>query len=186
MEEQLWHKQGYFWIKVCSWGMKRWNMTINPPGDLLYDTLRKIIEDNDKSDWAHHSFWGCYQLLKNGKRWPDEMEQYITRTQKWRSWPIIRLMYFEEKGDYRTQTSITFDPWVMLYACAIHLEVQDFVMLSKPQWWLYRPTRWSWIRKLKGKRNLYEFWKWIMLAPTKQYVIDLHRFKEQALKQIKK
>ena len=181
-EEPIWYRDGYFWRKKSEpWEIERWEFQVDSLGDIIHHTLRKIIEDNDKSNWAIDAWFECAILLFDDKRWPDRMEAYIPRTQKWRSWPIIRLMYFEGKGDYRTQTSITFDPWVLLYACAIHLG-RDLMYLPKPQWWLYRPTRFSWIRKLKGKPNLYRFWKWISPTSKKQYVIDLNKFMEQALK----
>ena len=41
-------------------------------GDLIYNNLRKIIETEDKSNWAYKVFDQCTVLLINGKRWPDE------------------------------------------------------------------------------------------------------------------
>lgn len=177
------YRDGYYWRKKSEpWEIEFWGFQVDSLGDIIYETCRKIIEDEDQTPWAIISFALCEDLLRNGKRWPDRMEEEVPRKQKWRSWPIIRLIYFGHRpGDYRTQQSITRDPWTLLYACAVHLGM-DPKELPRPQWWIYRPTFGSWIRKLKGKWNLYEFWRDLMPPSKQQYVIDLQRFKEGALK----
>jgi len=148
------YKDGYFWRKKSEpWELEYWGFQVDSLGDIIYVTLRKIIEDGDKSEWARISFINCKMRLQYGKRWPTRMERKVPRTQKWRSWPIIRLIYFGHRpGDYRTQTSMTRDPWTLLYACAVHLGI-DLTTLPMPQWWLYRPGVWKWHRRLINDKS---------------------------------
>jgi len=110
-------------------------------GDLLFNNLVKIIKDNDKSMWAQKVFDKSVVLLIQGKRWPDKMNPPKTKGKK----------------NYRSQYSMTRDPWVMFYAACIHFEKREFISL-KPQWWLYRPELWSLRKALLGKKNSYKFW----------------------------
>ncbi len=133
------HKEGDFYRSVGKW----WEFHIYgffPAGlgDLIYNTLRMIIETNDKSPWAYKSFAICSELLSHGKRWPDELSP-----------PNII-----DPVPYRSQFDMTRDPWIALYACAIHLDRKQFIE-QKPPKDLYNPKVWQWRRALLGKRNIY-------------------------------
>ena len=134
-------------------------------GDLIYNTLRKIIETNDKSEWAYKAFEACSELLIQGKRWPDYMNQQDV----------------EGKEKFRSQMSMTRDPWIAFYACAIHLDRKQFIEL-KPQWWLYSPKTWAWRRALLGKCNLYRFWRFFSYT-RKEFVKALSVLRWNAYKQ---
>ena len=137
-------------------------------GDLIYNTLRKIIETNDKSPWAYTAFSNCSELLYQGKRWPD----------------CVNPLVIEGKEPYRSQYSMTRDPWVTLYACAVHLNRKQYIQYAKPPLKLYSPEVWAWRRALLGKRNLYRLWRWMSPA-RKDYVKVLDNLMWNAYKQNK-
>ena len=58
---------------------------------------------------------------------------------------------------FRSQNSITRDPWTLFYAACIHLDRREYIVM-KPQWFIYRPSLWSLRRALLGKPNLYKMW----------------------------
>jgi len=131
--------------------------------DLIYNTLRVILETNDTSEWADNSFIECFKLLSQNKRWPDRMNQ-----------PAV-----EGKKPYRSQYSMTRDPFVLFYACAVHLNRKTFIK-TKPPWWLYRPELWALRRALLGKRNLFRLWHWLTPA-SQDYVKELDRIMLETL-----
>ena len=126
-------------------------------GDLIYNTLRVILETNDMSEWAQDSLLKCVLLLHSRKRWPDRMN------------PIQP----KDKKPYRSQYSMTRDPWVTLYACAVFLDKKEYIEM-KPPWYLYRPELWSLRRVLLGKWSLFKLWHW-MTPASKNYVKALDR-----------
>lgn len=145
-------------------------------GDIIYNTLRKIIEDNDTGTWANLAYEKCKRLLRKNKRWPDYMSVAIVyqghsfaccRLHQWITKQLKKLGLVKYEK-YRSQTSMTRDPWVMFYCCAIHLHNRCDISF-KPPWWLYRPELWSWRRKMLGKWNMYKLW--YKLTPArKDYV----------------
>ena len=161
-------KEGYFYVREY----ESWMKPGEQYGDVIYDTLRKIIETKDKSDWAKISFSICRNLLWEGKRWPLYMEEEIGERKEI---PILKRFIVNNKRQVRSQLSITRDPFIALYACAVHLEIRLEIMPKIP-FWLYSPTTWSWIRALKGKRSLYK--------PPKKFVRDLRTLREQSYDKI--
>ncbi len=154
------HKEHlYYRDEIKPWQRDVWGFHVRGLGDLWYNTLRIIIEKIDKSDWAYRAFDHTLEHMIQGKRWPDKLQEgktdHIANNRLQRIW--TRLLYnmnLRATKMYREQQSMTRDPWIMLYACAIHLG-RDPRTLPYPQWWLYRPRVWAWIRALKGKRNCY-------------------------------
>lgn len=129
-------------------------------GDLIYNNLRRIIEDKDTSKWAENVFNKALVLLIQGKRWPDELDPEKVKGKK----------------RYRSQKSMTRDPWVMFYAACIHFNKREFISL-KPQWRLYRPELWALRKALLGEKNSYLFWRSInSIFPKKDYVEVLDEY----------
>jgi hypothetical protein len=157
--------------------------------DLIYNNLRKIIETDDKSEWAYEVFDRCVLLLIEGKRWPDEIqeeyEEFISKNKahhifnKW-----LKKLGKVELRKYRPHKSITRDPWVMFYAACIHLDKRVFIHL-KPQSQLYRPNLWALRKALIGEKNYYVFWRAINVAlhampmskPRKDFVQILEQYR---------
>lgn len=157
------YKDGLFYrSKSPQWEIDLYGFAPNGLGDLIYNTLRMIIETNDKSQFALDSFILCYDILDMGKRWPDYLNP-----------PVI-----DGKKPYRSQTSMTIDPWIAFYACAVYLG-EEWLIKTKPPFKLYRPEVWAWRRALLNKRNWYPFWRF-MTPATKDYVQDLDLLMEWA------
>lgn len=178
-------KEGWFYVKNASkWDINvRWKFVRCAIADIIYDTLRKIIETNDKSPWAIIAFYYCEDLLRSGERWPDYLEKQVPYHWK-RNFPILKRFYFKNASWYRSQYSVTRDLHILLRACAVHLGLDPSIRPSLPLL-KYSPKTWSWARALNGKWSCYKFWKWL-LPPKKQFVQDLHKFRESSLKQITK
>jgi hypothetical protein len=133
-------------------------------GDLLYNTARKIIETDDKSEWAYSSLEAVFSSLNEGKRWPDSMSDKITTTN-------------------HKQTDMTQDPWILAYCCAIHLERTDLIEKYKPGIRIFNlPDKWAWRRALLGKPNLWGLYRRITPHNLMQdFVYVFYGFMERSL-----
>ena len=150
-----------------AWELRKYGFYPQGLGDLIYNTLRKILEERDKSPWAYEAYYECRELLRAGKRWPDYLvdnkgiDRLIAKN---------RLDNILNPSKYRWQKGMTRDPWVMFYCCSIHLDMPSDLEY-KPQWWLYRPKLWSFRRALIGKWNAFGFW--FDLTPAKQEFVKV-------------
>lgn len=154
-----------------------WSIGPGGNGDLLYNTARAIIEGDCTDRSAHYSIVEIFKCLSEGKRWPDDMSQYITTTN-------------------HKQTDITKDPWIMAYCCAVYLGRKDLI-------WKYGPPytkvgdkwkRWSyfnwierqWYISLCGGNSHY--W-WLRLLPfhifLPKHTYVLYGFMDQAYLKVK-
>jgi hypothetical protein len=203
-QEKNWYKDGYFYrAQSPKWELDVYGFTPNGKGDLISNTMAKIIDDQDRSEWAYDSFLMCFDLLRAGIRWPDRMNSSkdapnrIVWYLKKRFWKLgvrdegkkpypqwyLKLLKKIGRPDYcpyRPQTSMTRDPWILTYACDSQWDYISFIEYFKPPWWLYRPEVWAWRRALLGKWNLYKLWRW-MTPPRRNFVISLQKYMDQAL-----
>jgi len=191
-------KEGHFYRgPIKEWEIDLYGFAPRGLSDLIYNTLRKIIETNDTSMWAYASFTACADLLFAGKRWPDNLEGINCSKNRFDcAWSKIKYRLgikqfkavwvpYEEGGyvhkieytrKYRWQHGMTRDPWVMFYCCAIHLNRPQYLKF-KQQWWLYRPEHWAWRKALvTHKKGWYLFWKGLLAEPRKDFVIVLDRY----------
>ena len=157
-----WLKDGNYWRQeLHQWQIGVYGITGQAPfltkGDLIYDTLSKIIDDNDKSLWAYEALSACAQLLFERKRWPDRMNQshdapnrLVERLSKLAKWLYLRKTILG-----RPQKDITRDPFLALYCCCMHLGVYQFIEIVTIPIRLYIPTVWIWKRRLikDNRRN---------------------------------
>ena len=181
----LWYKDGPFWRKASpGWEVRKYGMEVNGKGDLIFNTLDKIIRDGDTSEWAHMSLKACKDLLINRKRWLDRMNQSCDANTYF-EWYVSRIRYklgiksiwyeWREKIDgyipveelrvlYRPQSDMTRDPYIAFYTACVLLDHKDWIndvtVLRK----LWRPNLWAWRKylitgKKKYKRRYY-FWEW--------------------------
>ena len=137
-------------------------------GDLLYNTCRKIIETNDKSDWARWSLVKVCCCLSMRIRWPDSMSEKITTTT-------------------HTQGQITRDPYILFYACCVYLGRNILIKRLKPPLKLYTPAVWSWRRYLINptwcNKRVWLLWEWVSPTGKKEFaqVLKRYRFKTVGL-----
>ena len=135
--EKEWFKDGNFW--------RHRNPESGDAGDLIYNTMARIIDMEDQSDWAHASFDVCKQLLSEGKRWPDRLTQANTAKN--------RLQWKLCKGYTRPQDAMTRDPYVGTIACALFLDRPEEILSITIPWSCYSPATWRWLRTLKHDRQ---------------------------------
>ena len=133
-------------------------------GDLLYNTARKIIETDDKSEWAQSSLEAIFRCLNDGKRWPDTMSDKITTKN-------------------HKQTDMTQDPWILAYCCAVHLDRYDLIEKYKPNIKIFNlPDKWAWRRALLGKPNIYGLFRKITpYGLLQDFVYVFYGFMERAV-----
>ena len=127
-----WYKQGYFWRRKTSDGS-------DGKGDLIYNTCTKILQDEDMSTWALWAFCYCGVLLKDGKRWPDSLnegddaESWLERIIHQR----INKLFNKQILPFRYQRRMTRDPYIAFYALAIFLDKPMFIEQTPIKWYCY-------------------------------------------------
>ncbi len=154
----IWIKHGYLWTKIDNERLTY--------GDIIFNTMSKIVEDGDTSEWALYSWFECAMLLRSKKRWPDEFKKdheapnrwvyYIYRT--WRKY-ILKQWKGEQKWS-RPQKDITRDPHYTFGDCYVHLhgnygELMDRFLTDtyhsiKLPWYVWRYSFYQWKKRLKG------------------------------------
>jgi len=176
-------KDGWYISEERQWEYDMYGFYPRGLGDIIYNTLRKIIETNDTSKWAYTVFDKCTVLLIQGKRWPDEMHPEQSTPISLIRWATKNMHKWGwiEKAKYRSQTSMTRDPWILYYAACIHLNKRAFINLYPPVR-RYRPVLWELRKALLHKKNSYTFWNKVgdLLAkvfPRKDYVEILNYYR---------
>lgn len=126
-----WFKDGYFWRHNQSTG----------PGDLIYNTMSRIIDMNDKSDWAYTSLDWCIILLYDRKRWPNRFNRE-DMAKNWFQWKLSGGRYTRPQGN------MTRDPFIAVITCCLHLEVHEYIEHIHIPLHLYNPKTWRWKSRL--------------------------------------
>jgi len=162
------------------WKTDIWGFDPKGMGDLQTINFRMIILSGKRGFWEKSVFLRMMRLLEKGLRWPNEMNnEHIAKNkiQFWWSKIMYKLGYHKTRL-YRSQKSMTRDPWIYFYCCAIYLDWNKIKIkdLPYPPWWLYDPKVWQWIRALKGKPNCYEFLQRIGRKPKKDFVKILDQY----------
>ena len=182
------HSCGLYVQQPPEWAIKEFRQDSKEKGDIITNTCRKIINDNDFSDWAYNAMVICAELLFLRKRWPNELSSYLDATNVFQ-YELSKWLY--KRGItplrmYRTQTYITRDPLWYYYSLCVHLNRIQFIEEVKPpvfsEWrMVYRPILWAWRKSLiTGKRSwLYELLEREPNHP-KPYVNRLRYFRSQA------
>lgn len=142
MDEQ-WFKDGYFW---------RHSVSTNA-GDLIYNTMSRIIDMRDKSDWAYSALDACFLLLFDRKRWPNRLSR-DDMAKNWFQWQWSK---FLGNGKYsRPQGNMTRDPYIAVITCALFLDQHEVIENIHIPLYLYSRETWVWRRRLiKDNRKNY-------------------------------
>lgn len=178
----------------------------NGMGDLIFNTMGKILYEGDTSRWAFNAWLACKILLMNRERWPDYMNDHPSVAKTRLSYYRARAHIFLKKFlralkltrlenwitphwynfPHRYQKKMTRDPYIAYYGvCAMFRRFQS-VGNAKPPFFTGRPDFAMWRRYLiTGKGyylNLYRFFDGFS-KPRKNYVIALNEIKEYAIKE---
>jgi len=186
--------RGWYRGPVKDWEVSMFGFAPKGLGDLIYNTLRKIIEDDDKSEWAEEAFDKCAVLLLQNKRWPDALDpknscNNIASSLYYKlKFKLVKQFASKDIGSYkfkfRSQNDMTRDPWVLFYAVCIHLDKREFIDL-KPPWRLYftGSILWELRKALVGKKNNYLLLRKVndfihKIFARKDFVSELKRWRE--------
>ena len=179
-----WFVDGLFWRHPDrEWDAKVRGADSRSKGDVIFNTLKRHIDLEDRSTWAYLSLVACADLLMEGKRWPDFMIQeddckgwgcfYVQKIKfqiiKWFKADSIHIKHGHQKCMSR-------DPWIMFFVACYKMNRFQFFDL-KPQWWLYTPNVWRWMRYLRTGDPRYKKRYLRFLRPNKrEYVQRLHYY----------
>lgn len=163
------YKDGNFWRgESQDWEIARYGEAEDGKGDLILNTLSKIIDDEDASDFTVKAIHECYLLLKAGKRWPDRMNQEMD-AKHWLHWKWSKLLYklkLIKHVKYRPQKGMTRDPFILFYAVQMFYYGVIKFRVKLPIW-LFTPT--------------YVIWRWgLEHSHKKAYVERLRYYKHLA------
>ena len=196
------HKDSYFYRRSDPpWAIRLYRKNTWDKGDLLSNTLKKIIDDEDFSEWAYISLGMCFGLLKEGKRWPDPFSQDIDcKTIACFYWQKIKFQALKLaerlKADkiansihckFGLQKNPSRDPWTYAMVAAYKMNRFEYFTL-RPQRRLWRPGFWAWMNYLesggdpKWKRRYY-FWKRFTHS-KKDYVPRQQRYREMVFNSV--
>ncbi len=167
-------KEGYFYIgPYQQWQADKYGECFYGAFDVIYNTCRKIIDDNDKSDWAYDAVFECANLLRARIRYPDKWVTKNVAKNRIDEWWSIKMyncrykdrdwfkkLFKQDTGKYvkiGPNTKLTRDPYVYLYAACVHLNILQFIEVIQPPWYLFRPSLWVWRKYILHRTK---FWQW--------------------------
>lgn len=173
-------KDGYFYIRNTEpWQEIQCGGKVKRKGDLLTNTLNKILDDKDTTVWAYAAFMACADQLVWRNRWPDRMNQSYDAN-NWLRWKWSQFWYrlchysnlelnwfghlMSKMGasvflKYRPQGNMTRDPYVYFYCCAVFFKREQFIMYVKPPWYLRTSMSFNRWRKRLIRDNRKKFVK---------------------------
>lgn len=143
-----WYKWKGYWRRTNDDGR-------DGTGDLIFNTMTKIIDDKDTSHWAFNAFFQCHYLLKEGLRWPNELN-LPGQAPNWWIWYVCKFFGIK-KYSYRCQRDMTRDPYIAFYACYAHLKgintyyddvIDHYFKEIEIPWRLYSFVTWKWREQL--------------------------------------
>ena len=197
-----WYKDVYFYRKKGpAWEKDIYGQEINGKGDLIFNTCAKIIDDEDKGEWAVLAIENCYGLLERRERWPDRMIQ-PNDADNWFQWKLSQLKFWlgiktkwyvwdHDNGSmdfepkmlktvmYRPQNNMTRDPFIAFFT-AVTLSKNVNSTLTIP-WYLFRPSIWIWRRYLIIGRGLWLYYFLTLNYPKRDYVRRLRGYMDKAV-----
>ena len=143
----VWNKGEDFW--------RRWDSF----GDFDFNHCSKCVMDGDTSEWVINSFFKMAELLKDEKRWPDEISPKNVAKSRYIYYPIRVLRKILAKFDikiydkWRPQNDMTRDPYVAFAALygellgshggKYDLKLHHTFKSVKIPFYLYRHSTWA-------------------------------------------
>ena len=148
-----WYKDSCFWRKQSpSWEIVNYTQPVNGKGDMITNTMKIILRENDTSQWAYEALDACKELLLLRQRWPDRMDQSIDAKNRIQ-WYWSRLMQrtgVNETVLFRPQGYMTRDPYICFFTACVILKKRGYIEQVIIPWHLYRPfsKTWRWRKRL--------------------------------------
>lgn len=158
--QELYKKNGLYIHNAHQWQVDKYDQDVMSKGDCIYNTCRKIIDEQDRSEWAYNALEICADLLKQNKRWPDWMnhERDTKNRIEWWWSKLLWNLDLIKTQKYRPQSSLTRDPFIYFYTACVVLDRKEWIEDVEIPWWLYRPNTWRWRKYLitgKGYKKDY-------------------------------
>ena len=172
---------------------------VNGVSDLITNNMRLIKRTKDRTPWAYECLERCFDLLREPKRWPDDIDLLIPDHRQCKTrigsalykhkFRIAKRLNIETTGKFRSQGDMTRDPYIDALACAVDMGVMDFVHTVSIPWYLYRPTTWTWHKFLKDPTDKnYVNWKLAeyisAVFKAKDFVHELKRQRREAAEKV--
>lgn len=199
MASIVWYPDGLFWRHHDpEWAIKLRGADSQSKGDVIFNTLKRIIDQEDFSRWAYNSFEECGSLLIQGKRWPDRMNQHDD-CKGWICfyWQKIKFFVYKQaekvykRSGNKTakrvmnaihckhghQKNVTRDGWTMLFVAASKMNRAQFFHIKVRPGRLWRPNWMRWIKYLRtGDWEYRERYLKYLRPSNKEYVQRLHYY----------
>ncbi|MCJ7696518.1 MAG: hypothetical protein MUO40_13995 [Anaerolineaceae bacterium] len=109
-------------------------------GDFIYNAMARDSDMGDTSPRAHRAYKFCKDLLAEGKRWPDDLNQENTAKN--------RLQWWWNDWYTRPQDDMTRDPYVAVICRAEELGRSSEIADIKIPWYCYHRGTWKWRKRL--------------------------------------
>ena len=187
------HECGLYVRDGEPWQIQKYGHNHLSKGDIIYNTMRKIVDDDDRSVWAVNALKITRDLLKQGKRWPDSLRHYYD-ARNFIGWKWSVFVCWQEKlllgGDwivveeYRPQGNITRDPYIYFFMACVTLDKKHMIYNVNIPWYLFSPATWGWVYYLKTGRglSLYEIFE--KPVNKRDYVKRLEHYRRMAVEKI--
>lgn len=146
-----WYKQYDLWLHPGpDWDIKEYGERGVSKGDCIFNTLVRIIDQDDRSEWADKAIDRCVELLKLRLRWPMGLNSHNdARNRIDEYWSkLLHELNIRDYHKFRPQKSITRDPFVPLYYLAVLRNRINIIKELRIPIHLYTPTVFSWRRYL--------------------------------------
>ena len=183
---QLFKAHGLYFSHALPWQVELYGFDGWAKGDCIANTMRKIIQDKDKSEWAYEALLKCWGLLAAGRRWPTILDhENDAKNQIDRYWSKLWHRLGKRKHEkHRPAGSLTRDPYIYVFTCAVFLDRIQLIEQLRIKWWLYRPGVFAWRRYLI-RRTVWNYFWWkvgtINILKRPDYVYQLREMMELAV-----
>jgi hypothetical protein len=182
-EKPDWYKDGLFWRDMSGeWARRRYGFDSNGKGDVISNTMMKIIHHDDRSPEAYESLESCKQLLLNHRRWPRRMNHAHDSKNRIDLWwgKFLHWIKIRDYIPYRWSSGMTRDPYIFFYVACILLDREEWIREVKMPIYIWLPGVWAW-RKTLYKRNWWnDFWYREKKSHKLFYVTRLREFRAYA------
>ena len=184
------HECGLYVHHARRWQIARYGYDVMSKWDCISNTMRKIIDEEDRSEWAYEALRICRDILIWRYRWPLALvceEDVNTRLFKWSNkllwylshkkteygW-IWRKIVFVGFMSYGPRNQMTRDPYDYFFTACVEMDRKEWIEEVTIPWYLYRRKTWRWRRFLITGKGY-----------KKDYVIKLDYYRAMAAMNIK-